>query len=373
MTSNYPPIVDNHTNLILSHNGHTFGETTRAIYRQPCHNYSKSGACPYGQKCNFIHSKLCIYYPQCSHGDQCQFLHYNWKTDTVRRCKNYETKCHNFTTNGDLCNWCMFNMCEKCHQDLTIYRRCHNEACEDFVPYRMCDEYGCTNKTQFKYCYGCYNNIEDWHDPYKYDNEENQHNFYDYDDTKDPAVPFSTTPTPPSTPVQSPRTHRAEQSYASVLVSDVPSDDEKDENDQHMEETPSKNDATVEQTVSNKDKKADKEANKKTDEDEDTKAADVSTPSIIKESYCYVMVPVPSSSIPDIPHIPDIPLVPSSIIPQPSPEYRPYFPPVVSSPPRRVQHVYPPVFFPGTIPVRQYYPDYNPAYYHYPYMTSPRE
>ena len=384
------PVVDNRTNLILSHKGYTFGEKTKAFHRQPCHNYSKNGKCPYGFNCHYIHSKLCIYYPHCSHGEDCQFLHYDWKTDTVRPCKNYNSKCHNFTKDGDLCRWCFYNnICEGCEKDLTIYKRCENESCTYFVPYKICDTPGCYNRTQFKYCYGCYNDIEDWNDPFTLMKPKPQ---------KRTALPPSTTPTPSSTPVQTPRIQHQPRamSYASVLVEDVHESDEKEKEEDmtehenvadHMTErtanntanrmagrtTESTTESTVERTTESTTKSTTKDSDEKTDTTLSSDECDFlsSHPtSITRESYYYMMVPVPASSMPQIPKVP---VVPSSIPTNPNVHYHPsaeeeyltYFPPVICSPQRPQYSRYPPVFFPGTITDQQYYPDYSSACGHY--------
>jgi len=128
-----------------------------------CRYFNTSSGCKDGDECAFIHSRVCIFYPNCWRGDRCFYPHANVDEikDSEPICQTIN--CPRFVVGDDLyCKLCLINNSAErfsvCQPVSKTCRWCFgvlvNGLCN--VCLHNCESPGCLNSTYYKWCKTCY-------------------------------------------------------------------------------------------------------------------------------------------------------------------------------------------------------------------------
>lgn len=178
-----------------------------------CGEYNTPGGCKLKDNCPNVHSRVCIFYPNCWRGDFCYYPHVSKETE-IFKCKYNE--CPRYTVIlGGLCKICELNQytvlpqsqinvkfcstcnfpiingicmvcshpcrrcgvptyydyCQPCYKNIKFCSECNTKKIKSKCP--QCDEHKCSNdncdnRTTKRYCQQCFHSYKN--------NQNNQNN-----------------------------------------------------------------------------------------------------------------------------------------------------------------------------------------------------
>lgn len=119
-----------------------------------CKFFNTTQGCKDGDQCQFIHSRVCVFYPNCPRGSYCLYPH---ATSSLQQCSN--TGCPRLATPPDaLCRPCQIDFFSVVRRFPRLCRWCSMELVDGMCPFcsKSCATETCSTRTYRIWCKVCY-------------------------------------------------------------------------------------------------------------------------------------------------------------------------------------------------------------------------